>query len=183
MGPIALHDLVGLDTALYAGRVVSTAYSDRALDFPILEDLVNAGRLGKKSGCGIRQFVGRKGRPTVDPEFDAFLEPYRLEPRDFSNAELQDRLFLPMLLEATRVMEESIVREPAHVDMGLILGIGFPPFRGGLLGWCDGQGAGEVLRRLEPLVELGPRFVPTDSLSDMATNNTTWHPSAQGAPQ
>ena len=183
MGPIALHDLVGLDTALYAGRVVSTAYSDRALDFPILEDLVNAGRLGKKSGRGIRQFVGRKGRPTVDPEFDAFLEPYRLEPRDFSNAELQDRLFLPMLLEATRVMEESIVREPAHVDMGLILGIGFPPFRGGLLGWCDGQGAGEVLRRLEPLVELGPRFVPTDSLSDMATNNTTWHPSAQGAPQ
>ncbi len=182
MGPIALHDLVGLDTALYAGRVVATAYSDRALDFPILEDLVHAGRLGKKSGRGIRQFVGRKGRPTADPEFDTFLEPYRLESRDFSTAELQDRLFLPMLLEATRVMEESIVGEPAHVDMGLILGIGFPPFRGGLLQWCDAQGAGEVLRRLEPLEELGPRFAPTESLNAMAANNTTWYPSVQGAP-
>ena len=51
-------------------------------------------------------------------------------------AEITDRLFLPMLLEATRVLEEGIVREPGDVDMGLILGIGFPPFRGGILRWA-----------------------------------------------
>jgi len=181
MGPIALHDLVGLDTALYAGRVVTAAYSDRALPIPFLDDLVAAGRLGQKSGKGIRQFVGRKGRPAADPEFDAFLEPHRLEQREFTIEELQDRLFLPMLLEATRVIDEEIVREPSHLDMGLILGIGFPPFRGGLLRWCDSLGAAEVLRRLEPLAELGPRFVATDSLNQLAGNNGTWHPSAAGA--
>ena len=181
MGPIALYDLVGLDTALFAGRVVAAAYDDRAIEIPILEDLVKAGRLGKKSGRGIRQFVGRRGKPANDPEFESFLEPHRLESGDFSTRDLQDRLFLPMLLEATRVMQEEIVREPAHADMGLILGIGFPPFRGGLLRWCDSLGAGEVLKRLEPLVELGPRFAPTDSLTTMASDNSTWHAAPAGA--
>ena len=78
-------------------------------------------------------------------------------------------------------MEEEIVREPAHADMGLILGIGFPPFRGGLLRWCDSLGAGEILKRLEPLVELGPRFAATDSLSTMASDNSTWHAMPAGA--
>ncbi|HCK52793.1 MAG TPA: 3-hydroxyacyl-CoA dehydrogenase [Planctomycetaceae bacterium] len=183
MGPIALHDLVGLDTALFAGRVVSAAFADRAIEMPILEDLVAAGRLGKKSGSGIRQFVGRRGKPAQDPEFEHFLEPHRLESRDFSTQDLQDRLFLPMLLEATRVMEEEIVREPAHADMGLILGIGFPPFRGGLLRWCDSLGAGEILKRLEPMIDLGPRFAPTDSLATMASNNSTWHAAPAGAPR
>ena len=53
-----------------------------------------------------------------------------------------------MLLEATRVLEEGIVREPGDVDMGLILGIGFPPFQGGMLRWCDTVGAGRILERL-----------------------------------
>jgi 3-hydroxyacyl-CoA dehydrogenase/enoyl-CoA hydratase/3-hydroxybutyryl-CoA epimerase/3-hydroxyacyl-CoA dehydrogenase/enoyl-CoA hydratase/3-hydroxybutyryl-CoA epimerase/enoyl-CoA isomerase len=181
MGPIALHDLVGLDTALFAGQVVSAAYSDRAIEIPILGELVAAGRLGKKSGKGIRQFVGRRGKPVDDPEFESFLAPYRIDTREFSTRELQDRLFLPMLLEATRVMEEEIVAEPAHADMGLILGIGFPPFRGGLLRWCDSLGAGEVLNRLEPLSELGPRFGPTDSLTRMATDDSTWHAAPEGA--
>ena len=78
-------------------------------------------------------------------------------------------------------MEEEIVAEPAHADMGLILGIGFPPFRGGLLRWCDSLGAGEVLSRLEPLAELGPRFAPTDSLTAMASDNSTWHAATEGA--
>ena len=65
-----------------------------------------------------------------------------------TEAEITDRLFLPMLLEATRVLEEGIVREPADVDMGLILGIGFPPFRGGILRWADTEGAGKILERL-----------------------------------
>src|SRR5260370_39741495 len=52
MGPVTLNDLVGLDTALYAGRVVNTAYADRAKNTRILEELVKAGRMGTKSGAG-----------------------------------------------------------------------------------------------------------------------------------
>ncbi len=69
-----------------------------------------------------------------------------------------------MLLESTRVLEEGIVREPADVDMGLILGIGFPPFCGGDPPLVDAEGAGKIVDRLEPLTTLGKRFEPTEIL-------------------
>ena len=54
-----------------------------------------------------------------------------------------------MLTEASRVLTEGIVREPGDVDMGLILGIGFPPFRGGILRWADSLGMAKVLEKLK----------------------------------
>jgi 3-hydroxyacyl-CoA dehydrogenase / enoyl-CoA hydratase / 3-hydroxybutyryl-CoA epimerase / enoyl-CoA isomerase len=176
MGPIALHDLVGLDTACYAGQVMHRAYSDRSLSLPLVQDLVEAGRLGKKSGVGFRKFAGRKGRPQADPEFGTFLEKHRTDNREFSEEEITDRLFLPMLLEATRVLEENIVRDPADCDMGLILGIGFPPFRGGVLRWCDNEGAGEILKRAEKYASLGKRFEPTETLKKHAQSGELFYP-------
>jgi len=170
MGPIALHDLVGTDVALFAGQVVSKAYSDRADMCPLLEDIVQSGRLGKKAGKGFRQYVGPKGKPAPDPDFDAFLEQHRTASNEFSQEELTDRLFLPMLLEATRVLEDGIVSEPAHVDLGLLLGIGFPPFRGGILHWSDTEGASAILKRLERYADLGKRFEPTELLKSQASS-------------
>lgn len=176
MGPIALHDLVGLDTACYAGQVMVDSYADRAVMTPMLKEMVESGRLGKKSGSGFRKYVGKKGKPAPDPELEPLLAKHRTGEREFSLQELQDRLFLPMLLEATRVIEENIVREPAHADMGLILGIGFPPFRGGILRWCDTEGAGDILKRLEAYQALGKRFEPTESLSHMAQSGELFYP-------
>jgi 3-hydroxyacyl-CoA dehydrogenase/enoyl-CoA hydratase/3-hydroxybutyryl-CoA epimerase/3-hydroxyacyl-CoA dehydrogenase/enoyl-CoA hydratase/3-hydroxybutyryl-CoA epimerase/enoyl-CoA isomerase len=164
MGPITLSDLVGLDTAYYAGQVVSTAYADRAKPTPILGDLVKAGRLGNKSGSGFRK-LNKKGKPEADPDFAPFLEKHRTDNRQFTLDELTDRLFLPMLLEATRVLEEGIVAEPHHVDMGLILGIGFPPFRGGILHWSDMEGASAIADRLGKYASLGKRFEATESIT------------------
>ncbi len=73
-----------------------------------------------------------------------------------------------MLLEATRVLEEGIVREPGDVDMGLILGIGFPPFRGGILRWCDTIGAAGHRREAGEVRPLGKRFEPTETLLKLA---------------
>jgi hypothetical protein len=81
-----------------------------------------------------------------------------------------------MLLEATRILEEEIVREPGHVDMGLILGIGFPPFRGGLLHWCDSEGAGVLADKLAKYSSLGKRFEPTDSFTQMVKNDGKFFP-------
>jgi 3-hydroxyacyl-CoA dehydrogenase/enoyl-CoA hydratase/3-hydroxybutyryl-CoA epimerase/3-hydroxyacyl-CoA dehydrogenase/enoyl-CoA hydratase/3-hydroxybutyryl-CoA epimerase/enoyl-CoA isomerase len=176
MGPIALEDLVGLDTSWYAGQVMLDAYPDRAVPTPILGDLVKAGRLGKKSGAGFRRFVGKQGRPEADPEFAPFLEKYRTGDRVPDDAEITDRLFLAMLLEATRVVEEGIVREPGDADMGLILGIGFPPFRGGILRWCDTEGAKSILERLGRYAHLGKRFDPTETLKRHAATGETFYP-------
>jgi len=168
MGPLALHDLVGTDVALSAGQVVATAYSDRTHMCPLLEDIVQAGRLGKKSGAGFRTYTGRKKKPAPDPDFTPFLEKHRTGSRQFTPAEITERLFLPMLLEATRTLEDGIVSEPAHVDLGLLLGIGFPAFRGGILHWCDTVGPDAILKQLDSYSELGRRFEATASLQQLA---------------
>jgi 3-hydroxyacyl-CoA dehydrogenase/enoyl-CoA hydratase/3-hydroxybutyryl-CoA epimerase/3-hydroxyacyl-CoA dehydrogenase/enoyl-CoA hydratase/3-hydroxybutyryl-CoA epimerase/enoyl-CoA isomerase len=177
MGPIALEDLVGLDTAWYAGQVMLHAYPDRAVPTPILGDLVKAGRLGKKSGAGFRRFVGKQGRPEADPAIAPFLERHKTGDRTPDDAEITDRLFLAMLLEATRALEEGIVREPADADMGLILGIGFPPFRGGILRWADAEGGAAILERLAKYTHLGKRFEPTETLKRHARTGETFYPS------
>jgi 3-hydroxyacyl-CoA dehydrogenase/enoyl-CoA hydratase/3-hydroxybutyryl-CoA epimerase/3-hydroxyacyl-CoA dehydrogenase/enoyl-CoA hydratase/3-hydroxybutyryl-CoA epimerase/enoyl-CoA isomerase len=97
MGPIALEDLVGLDTSAYAGRVLAEAYAERAVPTPLLVDLVRAGRLGQKSGAGFRRHGGKKGKPEPDPAFEPFLARHRTGTRTFGDEELADRLFLPML--------------------------------------------------------------------------------------
>ncbi len=177
MGPIALQDQVGLDVAAFAGKVLAKAYPDRAVPSPIVMDLVKAGRLGKKAGAGFRTFGGKGGKAASDPAFEPILAKHRsTNPRAFTREEITDRLFLPMLLEATRVLEEGIVREASDVDMGLILGIGFPPFRGGILRWCDVEGAPKILNRLEPLKELGKRFEPTETLNRHATTGELFYP-------
>jgi 3-hydroxyacyl-CoA dehydrogenase / enoyl-CoA hydratase / 3-hydroxybutyryl-CoA epimerase / enoyl-CoA isomerase len=176
VGPIALQDMVGLDTSCFAGKVLAAAYSDRALKLTLLDDLIAAGRLGKKTGAGFRKFVGTKGKPSDDPAFQPLLEKSRTAKRDVSDQEIEDRLFLSMLLEAVRTLEEGIVREPAHVDMGLILGVGFPPFRGGILRWCDATGAAKLVDRAAKYASLGKRFQPSPLLLDMAKTNKLFYP-------
>jgi 3-hydroxyacyl-CoA dehydrogenase/enoyl-CoA hydratase/3-hydroxybutyryl-CoA epimerase/3-hydroxyacyl-CoA dehydrogenase/enoyl-CoA hydratase/3-hydroxybutyryl-CoA epimerase/enoyl-CoA isomerase len=167
MGPITLNDLVGLDTSLYAGRVVNTAFADRAKSSRILDELVKAGRLGQKSGAGFYNYA-KGSRGSDDPAFAAILERCRSGRREIGQEEITDRLFLPMVVEASRVLMEGIVREPGDVDMGLILGIGFPAFRGGLLRWADERGLPPVVEKLKRYEKLGPRFHPTEQLRRLA---------------
>jgi 3-hydroxyacyl-CoA dehydrogenase/enoyl-CoA hydratase/3-hydroxybutyryl-CoA epimerase/enoyl-CoA isomerase len=167
MGPITLNDLVGLDTSLYAGRVINTAFADRAAPTRILDELVKAGRLGQKSGAGFYSYA-KGSRGVDDPAFEAILAKCRAGGRQIGNEEITDRLFLPMLTEASRVLSEGIVREPGDVDMGLILGIGFPPFRGGILRWADSLGMGKVLEKLKAYEHLGARFHPTEQMRKLA---------------
>ena len=100
----------------------------------------------------------------------------RIDNRQISDEEIEDRLLLTMLLEAVRLLEERIVREPMHVDMGLILGIGFPPFRGGLLRWCDNVGAAKILERVSKYASLGQRFHSTDQFVAIARSGAKFYP-------
>ena len=101
--------------------------------------------------------------------FAAILEKVRTGRREVAQEQITDRLFLPMLVETSRVLTEGIVREPGDVDMGLILGIGFPAFRGGLLRWSDTLGMPAVLEKLRKYEPLGPRFAPTSQMLKQAT--------------
>jgi 3-hydroxyacyl-CoA dehydrogenase/enoyl-CoA hydratase/3-hydroxybutyryl-CoA epimerase/3-hydroxyacyl-CoA dehydrogenase/enoyl-CoA hydratase/3-hydroxybutyryl-CoA epimerase/enoyl-CoA isomerase len=176
MGPITLFDVVGLDTALYAGRVMHEAFPDRVVQSPLLAALVERGRLGQKSGAGFFSYARRKDRGEPDPQVAELIETLRRDRREIPPQELQDRLFLPMLLEATRVLAEELVRDARDVDLGLIYGIGFPPFRGGLLFWADTLGASGILQRLAPYQHLGERFQPTPLLTETARSGGRFYP-------
>jgi 3-hydroxyacyl-CoA dehydrogenase/enoyl-CoA hydratase/3-hydroxybutyryl-CoA epimerase/3-hydroxyacyl-CoA dehydrogenase/enoyl-CoA hydratase/3-hydroxybutyryl-CoA epimerase/enoyl-CoA isomerase len=176
MGPLALTDMVGLDTACYAGRVVAEAYADRTVTSPILEMMLLGSGPDKKSLMKFWAGDRKRGRSEPNPAALAIIEKHKTGDRTMDEAEITERLFLPMLLEATRVLEEGIVREPSDVDMGLILGIGFPPFRGGILRWCDTEGAPAVLKRLERFATLGKRYEPTESLVRLARAGELFYP-------
>jgi 3-hydroxyacyl-CoA dehydrogenase/enoyl-CoA hydratase/3-hydroxybutyryl-CoA epimerase/3-hydroxyacyl-CoA dehydrogenase/enoyl-CoA hydratase/3-hydroxybutyryl-CoA epimerase/enoyl-CoA isomerase len=176
IGPITLYDMVGLDTAFYAGRTMWEAFPDRISPSPILPALVKAGRLGQKSGRGFFSFENKKRHAQHDPELATYIEPYLTgAPREFDKSELEARLFLPMLLEATRVLDEGIVRNVRDIDLGLIFGIGFPPFRGGLLFWADTLGAAQIIERLQPWEHLGIRMKPTALLKRMAVEGRKFY--------
>ncbi len=176
VGPIALQDMVGIDVSCFAGEVLVAAYSDRAVPSLILRELVKSGRLGKKTGSGFRRYVGPKGKPAPDPDFVPILEKLQTSVRPFTEEEITDRLFLTMLLEAIRALEEGIVNDPAHVDMAMILGTGFPPHHGGLLGWCDNQGAAAVVARAANYESLGLRFKAPAMLTQMASAGKSFFP-------
>jgi 3-hydroxyacyl-CoA dehydrogenase/enoyl-CoA hydratase/carnithine racemase len=176
MGPITLYDLVGLDTSVYAGMVIYQAFPDRIVGSPLVPAMVKQGRLGQKSGRGFFSYQNKKGRAEEDPELEKLIAPYRKSTKKFSREELMQRLFLPMLLEATRMLAEGIVRDVRDVDLGLIFGLGFPPFKGGLLYWADTIGAAKLLEMIKPFEPLGPRFQPTPLLIEMAKSGAKFYP-------
>ncbi len=176
MGPITLYDLVGLDTAVYAGMVMYQAFPDRVVASPLVPAMVKQGRLGQKSGRGFFSYQNKKGRAEEDPAVEKLIAPYRRGERKFSRDELTNRLFLPMLLEATRMLADKIVRDVRDVDLGLIFGLGFPPFKGGLLYWADTIGAAKLLDMIKPLEPLGARFQPTPLLKEMAASGRKFYP-------
>lgn len=176
MGPITLYDTVGLDVAVHAGKVMKQAFPDRVEPSSILPAMLDADRRGRKNGKGFFDYViDSKGRQKPQPsdEVESILQSAIRNPH--SAVDLTDRLFLPMLLEATRLIEDGIVNDVRDVDLGLIYGIGFPPFRGGLFFWADTIGTKALVERLKPYAELGQRYQPTDMLLELAKTDKKFY--------
>ncbi len=175
LGPLALIDLVGVDTSFLAGRTLWEAFPDRITPLPVLPALFRKGRLGRKSGTGFYRYEPGQQRGQPDSTVIDLLEPYVRRTRPITAAEITDRLFLPMLLEATRLLEQRIVRDVRDIDLGMIYGLGFPAEQGGLLFWADTLGAARIAQMLEPYQSLGSRFQPTSWLLDMARQDQRFY--------
>lgn len=145
MGPIELADVVGLDVVMSVGKVFFQSGSEPVP--PVLQELYDAKKFGKKTGSGF--YTWSNGKPQKPPAAAAV-------PPD-----LQDRLLLPLINEAIAVLREQIVDDADLVDAGVIFGAGFAPFRGGPIQYARNRGVDTVIARLEELQRVyGERFAP-----------------------
>ena len=174
MGPIELFDLIGTDTAMWAGRTLWEAFPDRISPTPVLPALVKRGRLGLKSKRGFYRYDQELG-PTPDPDLTKILEPYIRRRQGWTTEEITQRLFLPMLVEAARVIEEKVVDDVRDIDIGMLYGIAFPESRGGLLYWADSLGAKTIVEMLKPYESLGKRMHPTALLLSLAASGQRFY--------
>ncbi|QDU26140.1 Fatty acid oxidation complex subunit alpha [Anatilimnocola aggregata] len=173
LGPLALYDLVGLDTAFYAGRTMYEAFPDRVRASPILPALIKRKRLGRKNNAGFFAYREGVAEPQDDPAAAEILAGYVRSENRLPLAQIQDRLLLVMLFEACRILEEGRVRDARDIDLGVIFGLGFPAFRGGILHWAQSLGGDQIMRKIEPWRERGARYEPPQLLLDWAAGKRT----------
>ncbi len=180
MGPAWLLDVVGLDTAVHAQSVMAQGFPDRMqYDFKSATQwLFESGRLGQKSGAGFYRYTpDAKGRlqKQVDDEAMAIIRSQQKVPRDFTAREIVDRMMLPLCLETVRCLEDGIVDTAAEADMGLVLGLGFPRFRGGALRYLEREGLAAFCALADAHAALGPLYHPTATLRAMAAAGARFH--------
>lgn len=165
MGPMELIDEVGVDVGEKVAHILFEAFGSRMQPAPFNAKIIAAGRLGKKNGKGMYEYGESGGRKKeLNPEIYKILgvEPHAGK---VSGEEIVDRCILPMINEASRCLEEQVVATAAEVDLGMIMGTGFPPFRGGLLKYADTVGIDLIVDRLKKYqAKFGARFEPAPAL-------------------
>ena len=147
MGPVELADTVGLDICLHVAEILAEHFNAKIPER--LRKLVDAGKLGKKSGQGFYPY--KKGK-AVKPKASA-------SPGDIEA--VTNRLMLRMLNEAMSCLREQVVSSDSLLDAGMIFGTGFAPFRGGPMHYIDATGADKLKQTLIGLEQQqGNRFTP-----------------------
>jgi 3-hydroxyacyl-CoA dehydrogenase/enoyl-CoA hydratase/3-hydroxybutyryl-CoA epimerase len=158
MGPFEVVDEVGLDVAQKVAGVLAAAFPERMQPSPALAKLIASGRLGRKNGRGFYRHRGRERVPDRAVRAVLGLPAAR---RTQAGDALAERMVLAMINEGARCVEEGIVAGPEWVDLAMVFGAGFPPWRGGLLRHADTLGLRLVVDRLRSLrAEKGARFEP-----------------------
>lgn len=177
MGPSYLLDVVGIDTAVHCVGVMAEGFPERmsALANDPVELLYKKDLFGQKNGAGFYAYSkDKKGRPqkTVDDQvFSIIGQPEK----EFSAEEIVERLMVPMIFEVIRCFEEGIVETPAEADMGLIYGLGFPPFRGGALKYADALGIDKLIELADKYSHLGAAYEAPEKLKSMAKDGKTFY--------
>ncbi len=174
MGLFALSDEIGIDVMNKVSHLFESSFGERMKAPELLQKMVDDGLLGRKVGKGFYVYHGKNSKPnSAIRKVIAKLDIPKIEVSDES---IRERILYPMINEAARCLEEGIIAKPAYVDLALILGTGFPPFRGGLLRYADSIGVGTVALRLEEMVAAGGmRFAPCETLLEMKRQGATFY--------
>ena len=202
VGPLALADEVSIELvhkiAQQTRADLGAAYVERAADRVAAKMVAELGRLGRKSGAGFydypaegpkhlwpglgEHFRARVGADEAPAQQGGRAKNALLAAADGDTAiptvdEIIERLILVQSVETVRCLEEKVLRAPIDADVGAILGWGYPPFRGGPIGWLHTLGAPAAVAALDRLAERhGPRFAAPKILRDMAAKGERFYP-------
>ncbi len=181
MGPAYLLDVVGIDTAHHASEVMAEAYPDRMnKEFKSATDVMYENeRYGQKNNLGFYKYeLDKRGKQKklIDENVNKIIDTVRIDSIEVSDDEVIDRMMIPMCMETVRCVEDNIVDHPLDADMGLILGIAFPTFRGGALRYIEEIGLQAFCDRANKYSHISPIYTPTEGLINMAKNKQTFYP-------
>ncbi len=173
MGPMALLDEVGIDVAAKVAGILRGHFGDRIQPSRTVDVLYADHRLGKKGGKGLYRYKDGKRQ---GPDADVYKRLGVASPHAVDAKTAVERMIYAMVNEAAVILEEKIVGTPAELDLAMIMGTGFPPFRGGLLRYADSIGIAKIVACLEEFAkQYGPRFKPTEALRRIAARGAKFY--------
>jgi 3-hydroxyacyl-CoA dehydrogenase/enoyl-CoA hydratase/3-hydroxybutyryl-CoA epimerase len=179
MGPMTLLDEIGIDTGYKVAKILENAYGSRMKVAEILRMAYEEKKwLGKKGGKGfyVHSEKGKYLNPEAGEIFAIYLDRYRIQLKPYGEQEVLDRCLLAMINEAAMCVEEKVVASPKYLDMALIMGTGFPPFRGGILRYADNVGLAGIVEKLNGFAaKHGERFKPAKILVELAKSKKTFY--------
>lgn len=151
MGPFETADNSGLDVYVRGLCFIPPALRP-GRQSRIVSDLVEAGRLGRKSGAGWYRYETDDRKPRHDPTLDGILADFRrchgITPRDFSDTEILERCLYAAVNEAVHILEDGIIADAGAIDSVWVNGYGFPREKGGLLYWAQSVGLSQIEARI-----------------------------------
>ena len=170
-GPRALRliDEIGVDITVDIADTLQKAYGRRDAAPDLLRKMRNEKLLGRKTGAGFYKYEGKQQMPN-----DSIL-PWRQNSTGKVSADLANRLMFLMINESARCLEERVVASPDDADYGMVLGTGFPPFRGGPLRFADHLGVERVVEEMTKLAHSDEKFAPCALLTEHAKAGTTFY--------
>jgi 3-hydroxyacyl-CoA dehydrogenase / enoyl-CoA hydratase / 3-hydroxybutyryl-CoA epimerase len=177
-GPLRLLDEAGLDWFAGLLRRLEPATEERLRPPPIMQQLIDAGHSGQRTGRGLHRYT-RAGTPQgTNPELYALLYGKDTRPpAEIAVGEIRRRLLLALSNEAAHLVGEGAASSVADIDLAAVRGLGFPPQLGGPLWAIDRAGAAAVCARLRALQGRDrPRYAPAPRLARMAADGTCFHP-------
>jgi 3-hydroxyacyl-CoA dehydrogenase len=177
MGPVAMRDLAGIDVSVLVRKARAPTLPPEERMSPILERMAEAGRLGRKNGKGLYRY--ENGTALPDPEAMAIIEQVSRDMgvtrRSFTDAEIRDRLFMPLVAEGARELEDGTATRAGDIDVVWVNGYGFPAHRGGPMFWGRSIGLDRVVAMAKQLGAVhGPRWQPCDLLLRLAKSGEDW---------
>ncbi|XP_038704401.1 glyoxysomal fatty acid beta-oxidation multifunctional protein MFP-a-like [Tripterygium wilfordii] len=181
MGPFRLIDLVGFGVGIATGMQFVQNFPERTYKSMLLPIMQEDKRLGEATRKGFYLY-GDKRRANPDPELKKYIEKARsmsgvtVDPKfvKLTEKDIVEMIFFPVVNEACRVFAEGIVVKAADLDIASVMGMGFPPYRGGILFWADSLGSKYIYSRLEEWSKMyGEFFKPCAFLAERAAKGAS----------